>query len=418
MTRHRVLDALALVERTVPPPAADADWTHDELALRDQQAQLLRLASRPEEAQALLEVVYRKGPGRPGIIRRWSRALLDAGKPGSAIEILEKQSGPILRDALETYGRALIADGNIRGGAAAFATQLILDPWNDPAYLNLGRALARLGMDRWAAVMLERYRGAESWRQAEQSVLALEYAGDDAKAKRRRSEAELDRGRLFRAMKLAQEALQMNPGLVAAYYDLARISTFLGQPDDAKRALESLRAKSGDHPSLFAALGRVYEALGQVDAAKTAYRTALDGDAKLLDIAVRLGRLESGEPPQVLEDPEPETLRALRFEVQSRIGTLPVSKSVPELVKLVPVQIQNHRGEDARALALFLFRVAPKVPGVGEAVLGSHSRNTDLFVRLWVLHSLGVPMASELFDGEFQRLGIDRAGVQKILMRN
>jgi predicted Zn-dependent protease len=159
---------------------------------------------------------------------------------------------------------------------AAVGAALVRDPWNEPAYLEMGRILVRAGREGEGATFLERYRKSDPFRRAEQEALALETEGSDARALLSRAKMERERGRLFEAMELANRAISKDPRLGDAYLELARISIFVAKPRDAVPILERL----GPDPRALLVLAEALEASGNdVRAAEARAAAAARGAA-------------------------------------------------------------------------------------------------------------------------------------------
>jgi predicted Zn-dependent protease len=412
--RHRLAEALAHIEQSAPAFDSRREPSAAEAALRERQARLLVTLSRPREAAAMLEELYAALPERESARAALAGALFEAGEAARAAELFASLSPRGRRSQLEPYGRALVEAGRLDAGTAVLAALLVADPWREEGYLHLGRTLARAGNERVARLFLERYRRGEAWRRAEQEALGLEYGGEEAKALHRRARAEEERGRLYEAMELHRAAIRRHPGLGPAYLDLARLSIFLAQPGEAVRVLESIAARERN-AGLLAMLARAHEAAGALEAAKRGYAEALAEDPQLAGVRERLDRLERGEPPQGVDEPEPEAVRRVRESVRDRVRGVALSHSVSDLLDLVAAQRAHGRPDDARRLGLFVWRLAPGDAEVREAVLASFDREEDAFVRLWILAQAGGEAGASRFAAELAALGIDGRKVGEVL---
>jgi tetratricopeptide (TPR) repeat protein len=365
---HRIAEALRVIEESRATLQATPAGSPVALALREKEAQLLVNLSRPREAASILEEVVRASPQNESG-RVWlATAYAEMGDGARAVDTFETLGVATLADNLVAYGSALAALGQIPASLSVLSASLVRDPWNEPGYLQLGRALARAGRADAAEVFLRRYRSSEPQRQAEQEALGLEVNGQMARAQHRRARAERDRGRLFEAMELENRALRLDPSLGDAYVELARLSVFLGRPDDAIQALSPLPRN-------------------EVVAA------ALEDS--------RSAAAESGTPAAALRD---------------RTRGKPLSRSVPELLERVASLAAENRAEDARRLALFAARLAPGRVETAAAVVTQFQLPGDVFLRLWALSPLRAQDPwSASFDAELGSLGADPERVRKLL---
>src|SRR5690606_18292270 len=149
--------------------------------------------------------------------------LLESGKPQAALERLALLSEPTRRSVRTDEARALLAADQSDRAAATIAPVLIENPWQSEAYLVLGQALAR-GGHRGAAAFLGRYRGGEAARREEQRALRHEYDGEPARACLVRARSARAQGRWFEAARLFNEARRVDPGLGAAWLELADLT--------------------------------------------------------------------------------------------------------------------------------------------------------------------------------------------------
>ena len=412
--RHRVTAALALIEERAPRIDRSASWTEVEVALRERQGRLLLTLARTREAIALLGLVHEKRPGRVSARTALARARLALGDGVGAVEILESLDRSVLRAHLVDYGRALVDAGRVDEGVAALSARLVVNPWHVETCLYLGRALVRAGREAAGAALLGRFRDSEAFRGAQQEALALEYAGEVAKALHRRGRAERARGRLYEAMELFRQAVRRDGKLGAAYLELAEISIILCQPDDAVRVLGSLRAGAAPNGRLLEMLGRAHEAGGDVDAATGAYREAVERDGAREHARRRLAALEKGLAPQALVDPEPEGLRRRRELVRDRVRDMPISSTSSALRSLLLEQWRHGRSTDARELALFLVSLRRDDVEARDALIECFDREADLFVRAWALHR-GAGAGERRLREELERIGVDAGAVIGLL---
>jgi tetratricopeptide (TPR) repeat protein len=370
--RHRVAEALEVIRAHRPAPpdgTAGAEDAAALLALREQEARLLVNLSRPREAAAILEALRSDGLAGESAVRWLARAYVDAGEHARAVAVFESLARETLRQELLGYGRALAGAGRLEDGAEALAACLVRDPWLDPALLELGRTLVRLGRARAGRVFLDVYERTAPRRSAEQEALAREAGGEQAAALHRRALAERERGRLFEAWKLESEAVRLDAALGDAYLALARIWLFLARPLDAIELLEKLPAEP-----------RV---------------------PRLLEEA-RAAAAETGTP---------------FARVRERMAGKPLAECGPDLLGLLSAYEGAGRAEDARTLALFLFKLAPGSAAAGGVVVRLFDRPEDVFTRLWAIAALEDAGAADAglrrrFDGEMAALGVDAGRVR------
>lgn len=347
---HRVSEALLAIESCWNTRAGERTPAAEEGALREKQASLLLNLSRPAEAVKLLEEIRALRSGSNSFLKLLATAYLGAGEPGKAVAAFESLPAALRSSVLLDHGNALAAMGRPEDGAALLAAGLIKDPWSDTGYLSLGRTLSRWGREAAGKMLLERYRGGEPFRRGLEKALQLEFEGEEARGLHWRARAEEERGRLFEAMELENKAIQKNPGLGAAYLDLARLSLFLERPADTIKALKQLP----EDPSV-------------LDLLKEAQEQATE-------------RSEESFPPGSLE-------RA-RCQIRARTQKKTLSESVPELLFLVEAFEQHGEKGDARKLSLFLLRLGPGRKDARQALLRVFDRPGDLFIRLWALEPL------------------------------
>jgi tetratricopeptide (TPR) repeat protein len=367
--RHRVSEALSAIESRWKSAPRKNPLTAEDVALREKEAALLLALSRPADAVEILEEISPSRPGNAGFSELLAKAYMDAGDPGKAVALLESLPRPFGPSALFDYGNALVAARREKDGAAILAACLIRDPWWDAAYLSLGRALSRLGSEATAKLFLERYRSGEAYRRGLDEARQLEFDGDEARGLHRRAKAEGERGRLFELMELENQTLQKNPGLGAAYVELARLSLFLERPADAIRVLEQLP----QDPMV-------------LDVLKDAREKARERSA--------------GSFP-------PDSLERTRSQVRARMQKKPLSDSIPALLLMVEAYEQNEKKDEAKTLGLFLLRLAPGRRDLSELVARAFLRPDEGFVRLWAMSPFKDTDCKDRFDRELSFLGVD-----------
>jgi len=408
--RHRVAEALAEVERALER-AGERDSTAKRKLLERRGTLLLSL-SRPEEAVRAMEESRLPAPGGTGGARWLAQAYLESGEPSKAVEVFATLEGKDRLDCLPEQGKALVEAGRVEEGVHAIAAGLLHDPWRDSAYLAYGRALVRAGREKEAAPFLERHRAGESLRKLEDDALAFEYRGDVSRALLARARAERSRGRLHEAIDLLHAALRQKPDFGDAVLELARISIFLSRPDDALDVLRKLPR----NPAALAVLGEAEEAAGNLTEAAAAYREAISGDRELMLAAEGLLRVEARRRGEE-GDPGNEGLHALRKSARDRMQGKQLSKSVEDLLFLVEGLAASGRTKEARALSLFVVRIAPPLGDIVLATAELHDDPSEAFIRLWLLDRVKCPPTEERFRKEAEQLRLDPDRLRRLLAR-
>ena len=206
---------------TGPPPPARAEET------AQQGAALLR-AGRPQEAEAMLREAIAIAPG---VASLWNNLSI----------------------ALHLQRRGPEAEA-----CARRATQL--DPNTAANWVNLGNAL--YGQRRWDAAA-DAYRA------------GLARDPSDAAAWSNLGAAEQRRNQLAAAQAAYEQSLQRDPGHVGAIVNLAYLLAQRGLPHEALAKLRAAHELVKDLPAAWAATGSAHERLGNLEAARAAFRQAL-----------------------------------------------------------------------------------------------------------------------------------------------
>ena len=408
--RHRVAEALAEVDRALER-AGERD-SPAKRKLLERRGTLLLSLSRPAEAARAIEEAGLPASGGRAAARWLGQAYLESGEPSKAVDVFAGLEGRDHLDCLPDQGTALVEAGRIEEGIHAIAAGLLHDAWRDSAYLAYGRALIRAGREKEAAPFLERHRAGESLRKLEDDALAFEYRGDIARALLVRARAERSRGRLHEAIDLLHAALRQKPDLGDAVLELARISIFLCRPDDALDILRKLPRK----PAALAVLGDAEEAAGNLTEAAAAYREAVSTDRELVAAAEGLLRVEARRRGEE-GDPGKEGLYALRKSARDRMRGKQLSKSVEDLLFLVEGLAMSGKSAEARALSLFIVRIAPPLGDIVLAAAELHDDPSEAFIRLWLLDRVKCPATEERFRKESAQLRLDPDRLRSLLAR-
>ena len=194
--------------------------------------------------------------------------------------------------------------------------------------------------------------------------------------------------------------------------ELSRISIFLSRPDDA---LDTLR-KLPRNPAALAVLGEAEEAAGNLTEAAAAYREAISGDRKLVLAAEGLLRVEARRRGEE-GDPGNEGLHTLRKSARDRMRGKQLSKSVEDLLFLVEGLAASGKTTEARALSLFVVRIAPPLGDIVLATAELHDDPSEAFIRLWLLDRVKCPPTEERFRKEAEQLRLDPDRLRRLLAR-
>ena len=399
--RHRVVEALEAIEAYVSSRPSSASVISQEAPLWEKWAALLLNASRPREAEEVLLELQQVGPFGPHRHRLLAESYLKQGAYRKAVRAYQELPAAKRLDELLDYAKAALRSGHREEGAAIAAAALVRDPWLDEAYLSFGRAQMRLGRESLAETFLARYHGGEAYRQAMLQVVEFEFGGLRSRALLEQARAERERGRLWEAMQMANQALKEDPKLGSAYLELARISLFLERPWDAIPQLEKLPHRA----DVLGLLAEAYQQAGETERARRTYGAALGKEPGRADLQERLAGLESGAPRDPLE--------VFRRDVRLRIRKKPLSRCVPDLLELSESSARHGKQADARALGLFLVRLDPRDSEARMRVTRLFQRPEDAFVRLWLLAP--VAGARKELDREFGELGLRRDLVRRAL---
>jgi putative PEP-CTERM system TPR-repeat lipoprotein len=103
---------------------------------------------------------------------------------------------------------------------------------------------------------------------------------DRARILRAQGDAHLGLGQAQQGCPLYQEAIQLDPRQVEAYWGLSRCALLERQPEQAKAQLQAAIAAVPDHPGNWVRLGDLERGLNNAEAAIQAYGTALKHDPK------------------------------------------------------------------------------------------------------------------------------------------
>lgn len=136
---HRDAELLALLHRVDLASAPPAALVRLGRAANNQKRFSL--------AADIFRAALRQGPDRTDAIAGLSYALIDSGKAGEAVELLESRQKTMWRQVplLEAYAEALRAQGEHTQALPVYERILVLDPGNRDAQRNRVFTVARLG---------------------------------------------------------------------------------------------------------------------------------------------------------------------------------------------------------------------------------------------------------------------------------
>ncbi len=206
-------------------------------------------AQAADEAVHWLERALAANPGAPDVLRSLTRARQLAQQAGA-------RSAPVAAGGLVHKGRQLLASGRIEAAVAAYQRAVADAPGDAAGYCELGNAWLQDGR-------LEQAERAhrESLRLAATHPLTHLCLGEVLSAAGRRAEAE----------QAHREALRLKPNYGQAWLRVVQLRRYRAEDVDDLRALRRLVERSewdaGDGEAAHFALGKIYDDLGQSDAA-------------------------------------------------------------------------------------------------------------------------------------------------------
>jgi tetratricopeptide (TPR) repeat protein len=219
--------------------------------------------------ESLMRARLRKYPGDFVALFNLGAALQAEGNLDEAMVHLRQAvaASPASAVAHNTLGSALQAKGDLDGATREFREALRLRPDAFDARYNLGQALLTRGqVDEAIRELREalRIRPEDAGGHAQLGAALLTDSGDPAHP-----------GRLAEAIEHGRRAVEIDPGLVTARYNLGQALARQGDLEAAGRELaEALRLRPDD-ADILDALGLVLMAQGQGLEAATRFRQAL-----------------------------------------------------------------------------------------------------------------------------------------------
>jgi predicted O-linked N-acetylglucosamine transferase (SPINDLY family) len=215
--------------------------------------------------------------------RRLATAWLEMGRAGDASRVLRTAIDlePSNVRAHNNLGKALLQLGAVADAIGCFEAALELDPRHALAHHNLGHALRARGDLERAQAAFER-------------ALALEPRLFDAWVSRGAVLTELRR--FEAALRCYDGALALRPGDAEVLYAKAAVLRKLNRHAEALEVLDVLLASDPAHVGGWCARGLVAHEMGEYDAARGAYRRALELDP---DCVLARSRLLAAMIPSV-----------------------------------------------------------------------------------------------------------------------
>ncbi len=158
----------------------------------------------------------------------------DAAKTlASAIEL-----NTDLPEVFAYYGMALMRSGDLAGAEKAFRLEIVRDPGNYEANLNLGELLAKQGKPDEAVPLL---------------MKAREIRPHDARAQLEAGKAHLSEGQLGEALAELQSAIRENPQSAETHQALAPSYDRLKRPADRDREqdiVQRIQEQAASNPAI------------------------------------------------------------------------------------------------------------------------------------------------------------------------
>jgi tetratricopeptide (TPR) repeat protein len=308
---------------------------------------LLRRRGDLKEATAILVVASQSGSNeeRARALVSLGATHLSAGRRAEAEQSFERaiEFAPARAEVRLGVARAWSSTGKAEDGARALRVlgrAADLAPDLPAVWYALGRARERAGDAAGAMEAYDRvFRIDPSHRLARRRTIRLALQDRD----------------FARARRDAERLLSEGPAVPEHHFLAALVADRDGRKEDARRAyLSAVAAAKGDYPEAFLNLGLLEKGLGNLDAARDAYRKAIARRPAYAAAWLNLGKLE--ESARRPAEAEAAWRRALALD----------PKYAPALLSLGQLHADQQRWEDAIAD----FRRALEVrPGYGAAEL-------------------------------------------------
>ncbi len=286
-----------------------------------------------------LEVLAVKQPKEARTYVLLGRAYLLRGEPVKAAEVYRQMMAVAPKDARGPYlvGIALRRQGKVLDARRQFEAALALRP-------NFPGPLAQL-----AAMSVTENRTDLALERVKQQVTLVPTSGQFQHLLGRMHQGRNEREAAERAY---LKALELDPGLMAAYVDLSALYLVGSRPDQAVDRLKTAVARNPSSPLMHALMGSAYEQKADIPNATRAYEKALSLNPRFVPAANNLAYLYSERGG----DQE----KALQLAQAAR-------EAAPEDPQIADTlgRILYKRGVYQRAVAL-LQESADKLPGNPE----------------------------------------------------
>ncbi|WP_210530383.1 tetratricopeptide repeat protein [Rubellimicrobium arenae] len=367
---------------------------------------------------ALEDPLFQLGPIQGDARLREALALMEAGKPGEALNAVDAAMAAGLSSAAayELRGMALAGVGRIEESLSAFDKALSFEPRQASTWTNLGIVQLAIG----------------SVDEAEASFrAALDIDPSDRRAHQRLGLIAIGRGQTQAAIEHLEAGIRDLPGqYVGVKVDLARLYLQVGRADDAIAILAAWQDDRTAPDDVLQALADAHLAKGDSDAAKDLFAriagrgTSASGAVGLARLAVAAGRLE--EAARILNDADrsfPDDVQ-LDVEVGNLLGAqgnyeqalaryrdgLGTDRDNPALLKGESLALfRLDRVEDALAPAVRLSQRSGAVAGdylwlgtlqekLGrmDAAVAAYERTLELAPDAWIaLNNLAAVLSDQ-----------------------
>jgi tetratricopeptide (TPR) repeat protein len=283
LSLDRLEEAEALARAASATPASAADAWHVLGCVQ-------RRAGKLEAAEAALRQAITRDPKAAAYHNELGNVLQDRGRLNDAIAAYRRalRCYPGFAEAWNDLGTARYAKGEFEAAVDCYQRALRLRADHVVAYANLGAVYRKLGLlsDARRALQSELWQrlrqGARSLWRREPTLTAL-------------AEAQLRVGNARHAAEIAQHALDIDPGSVAALKVLGEALLRQGRAEEAlSTARRATEARPGDG-ALQLQLARALAALERLDEAVAAYAEA-HAPAELAQLHLRRGDPAAAEP--------------------------------------------------------------------------------------------------------------------------
>ncbi len=243
-TSAKAIEQFAEIHRLDPSDTESALWL----------ARLYRLQNQHDRAEVVLRNTLKEDPDSEPAIEQLTQLLLDEGKSGEAVELLEgltgKSPSPTLLDLL---GDAYTQTKNLPKAEQAYRKALELDPSELSHQRGLGQTL----------LAEEKYSDALAVYQKLSDLMP-----DDADVYLRIAQIYRELHQLDKAEETLLKARQYSPGSLEVMYNEAMLYQAQGRYEDAIRVLSDavtgIKSQSAVLPSRRRSLAILYQQLGQL----------------------------------------------------------------------------------------------------------------------------------------------------------